>query len=219
MKKRLKSIAVLVSGGLDSAILLNQLLTRHQAVYPIYVQGGNIWEKTELIYLRSFLRFIKCKQLEPLATLSFPLKDIYQNLWSLTGRKVPGGKSRDEAVYLPGRNLILIAKTAIFCAQKRIPKIALAPLKSNPFPDATREFFNHYELTLSKGLDFQIKIQTPFLSKTKKDVMRLGAKLPFHLTFSCINPTRRKHCGHCNKCAERKVAFKLIHLKDPSKYA
>ena len=218
MRKKQERIAVLISGGLDSAILLGEALGRQKTVYPVYISNGHIWEKTEQSYLKLFLRQIKHKHLKPLTILSMPLGDIYQNAWPVTGKKVPGKKSRDEAVYLPGRNLLLIVKTAVFCAKKKIPQIALAPLKSNPFPDATHSFFNRYASALSSGLGFSIKILAPFISKTKKEVMEMGRKLPLGFTFSCIHPIRNLHCGRCNKCAERKKAFKLIGLKDPTKY-
>ncbi len=219
MKKRRKSVAVLISSGLDSAILLAQTLKTHTAVYPVYIAGGNFWEKAEENHLRIFLRKIQNKRLKPLTILSMPLKDIYKNHWSMTGKKSPSFRSPDKAVYLPGKNLLLIAKTAIFCTRKKIQNIALAPLKTNPFPDATRSFFDHYESVLSKGLNFRIKIATPFLLHTKKEVLKKGKGLPLKWTFSCIHPVKNQHCGRCNKCAERKSAFRLVGVKDPTKYA
>jgi 7-cyano-7-deazaguanine synthase len=39
------------------------------------------------------------------------------------------------------------------------------------------------------------------------------------LTFSCLAPQGRRHCGRCNKCAERKRAFRQAGIPDPTKYA
>jgi 7-cyano-7-deazaguanine synthase len=53
----------------------------------------------------------------------------------------------------------------------------------------------------------------------KKDVMQLGRKLPLALTFSCIAPVGGLHCGQCNKCAERRRAFRSVNVDDPTHYA
>jgi 7-cyano-7-deazaguanine synthase len=42
--------------------------------------------------------------------------------------------------------------------------------------------------------------------------------LPLELTFSCIRPAGERHCGSCNKCAERRQAFASAGLKDPTDY-
>ena len=214
-----RKIAVLVSGGLDSSILIHQLLKNYKFVQPIYVQSGHVWERAELYWLRRYLKTIRAPHLKPLASLSLPTQDIYQTHWSLTGRKVPGAKSRDRKVYLPGKNIFLIAKASVFCALKKIPHLALGPLKTNPFPDASLEFFKLMERACSKGLNYKLKIHAPFLRLSKKNVMKLGARLPLELTFSCLSPKRRLHCGKCNKCTERKKAFRKVQLMDRTRYA
>ena len=219
MQKSSQKIAVLTSGGLDSAILLKKLLGEGNVIFPIYVSSGNIWESAETKWLRRYLKAIRHPKLKPLVSLMFPIGDIYKNFWSVSGRHVPGENSKDEAVYLPGKNILLIAKAAIHCAQNKIRKIALAPLKTNPFCDAKRSFFDQYERALSSGLGFPLKILTPFLALTKKEVMRLGKEFPLALTFSCLNPKGNLHCGRCNKCAERKKAFQSAEIKDPTRYA
>lgn len=204
-----KKIAALVSGGLDSAVLLHDLLKKYDEVYPVYLKGGYLWEKAELIWLKRFLKAIQQKGLKPLTILSLPIRDLYRNHWSISGKNTPGAKSRDEKVYLPGKNILLISKAAVFCALQKIPCLALGPLKTNPFPDAQLSFFKLIEKACSEGLDYQLKIETPFLHISKKKVMKLGRNLPLHLTFSCLAPKGLRHCGRCNKCAERKKASGL----------
>lgn len=194
-----------------------------RSVLPVYVRCGHIWEKAELVSLRRFLKAIRNRRLRSLKVLTINTGDLYQNHWSLTGRSVPGAKSHDKKVYLPGKNLLLIAKAAVFCALNRIPYLALAPLKTNPFPDANVSFFKALEKACSQGLKFKFRIRTPFLRSTKKQVMKLGRNLPLELTFSCLNPKQNGktflHCGCCNKCAERKKAFRAAHIPDRTRYA
>jgi 7-cyano-7-deazaguanine synthase len=49
--------------------------------------------------------------------------------------------------------------------------------------------------------------------------MRLGAGLPLEHSFSCIEPMAGLHCGRCNKCGERKAAFRMADMNDPTCYA
>ncbi|OGW84758.1 MAG: hypothetical protein A3C35_01335 [Omnitrophica bacterium RIFCSPHIGHO2_02_FULL_46_11] len=199
-----KKVAVLTSGGLDSAILISYLSKKYDSVYPIYIQSGHVWEGAELASLKRFLKTIRNQRLKPLVILSLSTADLYPKHWSFSGKKIPGAKSHDTQVYLPGKNIFLIAKASVFCALNRVPSLALGPLKTNPFPDASPAFFKMMERACSKGLQYRIRILTPFLNLTKKEVISLGRHLPLELTFSCLRPKGHSHCGRCNKCAERK---------------
>src|SRR5438105_5844806 len=108
-------LAVLVSGGLDSAVLLGTALGVHAAVYPLYVRTGLAWEAVERAHLERFLAELPGPTLRPLVTLDMPVADLYGDHWSLTGRDVPGVESPDEAVYLPGRNVLLLSKALLWC--------------------------------------------------------------------------------------------------------
>ena len=213
------TIAVLASGGLDSVILIDHLSKTFKSIHPLYIRNGHHWETAELFWLKRFLKTVSNRNVKPLAILDLTTRDLYRNHWSLTGKKVPGAKSDDRNVYLPGKNLLLISKAAVFCAIRKIPNLALGPLKSNPFSDARPEFFKATEKALEKGLGFSIKIHVPFLKCSKTQVMSLGRDLPLHLTFSCLSPKKMAHCGRCNKCAERKKAFRLARMVDRTRYA
>src|SRR5262249_46081886 len=134
-------LAVLTSGGLDSAVLLAEATRAYSAVYPLYVRVGSTWEEAELAHLRRFMARITSPVLKPLVVLHLPVDDLYSEHWSLTGRDVPDEDTPDEAVYMPGRNVILLSKTLIWCHLHGVPEIALAPLDANPFADTTPEFF------------------------------------------------------------------------------
>jgi 7-cyano-7-deazaguanine synthase len=151
--------------------------------------------------------------------LNLPLDDLYGSHWSLTGRAVPDETTPDEAVYLPGRNALLAIKAAVWCQMHGLTQLALATLESNPFPDATQEFFNAFQIALSIGSAAEIKIVRPFERLKKVAVMRLGREYPLGETFSCIAPVGKLHCGRCNKCAERKHAFRDAEMHDPTVYA
>jgi 7-cyano-7-deazaguanine synthase len=212
------ALAILVSGGLDSAILLGEALRDTAAVHPLYVRHGLAWEQAELGHLRRFLEAVSCPALRPLQVLEMPVADLYGSHWSLTGRDVPDADSPDKAVFLPGRNVLLLGKAMLWCHLHGVPAVALAPLHSNPFPDATPEFFDRYEEIVNQGIGGAVQILRPYGGLDKTEVMRRGRGLPLERTFSCIRPAVGRHCGRCNKCAERRRAFADAGMADPTDY-
>jgi len=200
-------------------VLIQQLSKNYSRVVPLYIESGHVWERAERYWLTRFLKAIHKRQIQAAVRLACPSNDVTRDHWGVTGERIPSARSRDKAVYIPGKNILLIAKASIFCAVRKIPNLALGPLKSNPFPDANARFFRDMEQTVSEGLNFKIKIHAPFLKSSKEQVMALGDELPLHLTFSCLSPKRFRHCGKCNKCAERKKAFRHSGLLDKTVYA
>jgi 7-cyano-7-deazaguanine synthase len=213
-------VAVLLSGGLDSAVLVAQAATTG-TVQPIYVAAGLAWEAEEEELARRLLATAPyARSVLPLARLALDVTDLYPDThWARVGMP-PAYDTPDEDVYLPGRNVLLLAKGGVFCALRRIPRLAIGPLAGNPFPDATPEFFGSIARTLSLGLAHPLTIETPLVAMHKEDVIRLGASLgvPFELTLSCMNPSGGKHCGLCSKCRERRDAFAAAGIADPTEY-
>jgi 7-cyano-7-deazaguanine synthase len=212
-------IAILASGGLDSSVLLAASARNGRRVYPVYIRSGLSWEASELATLKRFIGALNMDNIEPLTILKLPMGDISGDHWSMTGHNVPGYNAALASNYIPGRNLSLLAKTAIFCARARIGEVAIAPLENNPFPDARPEFFRAFARAVELGVGIKIKISTPFAGMTKAEVVRRGADLPLELTVSCARPRGTVHCGTCTKCAERVEGFIASGVDDPTVYA
>ena len=217
-KPRKPPLAVLISGGLDSAILLAEALREHETVYPLYVRTGLYWEAVELRHLGRYLTAVRQPNLKALHVLEMPVADLYGSHWSITGRDVPDAESADEAVFLPGRNVLLLAKALLWCHLRQIPEVALASLETNPFPDATPAFFNAFQDIVNRAVDGAVRVSRPYASLSKTEVMHRGRCLPLEQTFSCIRPVDGRHCGRCNKCAERRHAFANADMIDPTEY-
>ena len=209
---------MLISGGLDSCVLLARLAEQGWEITPLYIKAGLVWERVELKWIRRFLARLDHSGVRPLRQLSLPVEDTYQSHWSTTGHAVPGTHTEDSAVYLPGRNLLLLSKAAVYCALNRIGVIALGLLKGNPFPDATSAFLRDFERLASGALAHPLEIVTPFSSLSKAAVVELGKAFPLELTFSCIRPVGEIHCGDCNKCAERRRSFADAGVNDRTDY-
>ncbi len=212
-------VAVLVSGGLDSAVLLAEAARLHPAVHPLYVRFGLAWEEAELSHLGRFLSAVACPALRPLVVLDMPVADLYGAHWSITGEGVPGPDTADDAVFLPGRNVLLLAKPLLWCHLHQVAAMALAPLESNPFADATPAFFRAFEAVVNEAVGGTVRVAFPYRGLHKTDVLRRGRDLPLEHTFSCVRPLHGRHCGACNKCAERREGFRAAGLPDPTSYA
>src|ERR1700730_4711239 len=234
-------VAVLLSGGLDSAVLLAEEAALHDVV-PIYVSVGLAWEEAERGMIARLLAGL-AGGARPLVTLTVEMRDVYAPThWAIQGRP-PGDHTPDEDVYLPGRNIVLISKAAGYCAVTGMRRLVLGALAGNPFPDATPEFRAAMARAASLGLAHQLQIEAPYAEIGKADVIRRGAALgvPFELTLSCMNPHTEKgvgrgfpqtpisenpsrppfpqHCGTCSKCREPHDGFVEAGVPDPTIYA
>jgi 7-cyano-7-deazaguanine synthase len=212
-------LCVLHSGGVDSAVLTWLSLQDGTEVQPLYIRAGMKWEDIESRWLERFLAAIAAPNLLPVREVSFSLNALYGSHWSVGGPGRPGFDAPNEADYLPGRNIILLSVAGVFCARSGIQRIASGVLASNPFPDATDQFFDGMAEVLTSGLAHRIRIERPFARLHKEDVVKLGAHLPLDLTFTCNNPIDELHCGDCNKCAERQQGFVKAGVTDPTTYA
>jgi|SRR5438552_3412940 len=233
--------AVLLSGGVDSAVLLVDEASRDE-VQPIYVSAGLAWEAAERQMVDRLLASLVARdRVRPLAAIGVDMRDVYaREHWAVTGRP-PSYHTPDEDVYLPGRNVILFGKAGVYCAAAGISRLTIGTLEHNPFPDATPEFRSAMQRALSLGLAHDLRIDAPYAATSKADVIRRGAELgvPFELTLSCMSPQRSGqppvvsaqtghwslatghyiHCGTCSKCRERHDAFLQAGVPDPTKYA
>ena len=214
--------AVLCTGGLDSAVLLADVAQREKGirVVPVYVGVGLAWEQGEIAVLARLLRSAPYRDVQPIETLRFDIRDVYPPThWAIRG-EAPGFDTPDEDVYLEGRNIVLLTKAAVFMARAGLGRVYLGPLAGNPFPDATPEFFATMARALSLGLDTSIEIAAPFAGMHKAEVIALGRSLgvPLELTLSCMQPNGERHCGRCSKCRERRDAFREAGVEDPTAY-
>ena len=156
-----KCCAVLLSGGLDSAVLVADEATRGE-VQPIYVSVGLAWEDAERAMVARLLAApLFARPVRPLAALSVDMRDVYAAThWAVAGTP-PAYHTPDEDVYLPGRNVVLLGKAGVFCASAAIERLVIGTLAHNPFPDATPEFREAMARALSLGLAHRLADRRP----------------------------------------------------------
>ena len=153
--------AVLLSGGLDSAVLLADEAARGD-VQPIYVSVGLAWEAAERAMVSQFLAEARFRgRVRPLVSLSVDMRDVYAAThWAVEGRP-PAYHTPDEDVYLPGRNIVLLGKAGVYCAAAKLDRLVLGTLAHNPFPDATPDFRAAMARALSLGLAHDLRNRRP----------------------------------------------------------
>jgi 7-cyano-7-deazaguanine synthase len=221
--------AVLLSGGLDSAVLLAEEAQHRDDTQPVFVSAGLAWETAERAFVDALLRRPPVAgRVRPLVSLAVDMRDVYPaGHWAVTGNP-PAYHTPDADVYLPGRNVVLLAKTSIYCAVAQLDRIVIGTLAHNPFPDATPAFRDSIAHAISLGVGRSIVIDAPFADMEKGAVVRRGLALgvPFDLTLSCMEPREPReprepwiHCGTCSKCRERHDGFVAAGIPDPTAYA
>ena len=193
-------------------------LAEHSQVYPVYIEAGLVWEQDEKASVEMFLAALAHPGIEPVTYLSAPVGPLLDSHWSVKGQAVPGAQAPDSEMFIPGRNVLLIALTAVWCSTHVVGRIAIGSLGGNPFPDSTPEFFESFASVLSAGLGHEISVEAPFRGRKKADLIRSHSGLPLELTLTCANPAGTSHCGDCNKCTERRDAFQESGVEDRTKY-
>jgi 7-cyano-7-deazaguanine synthase len=213
--------AVLFSAGLDSAVLLAKAAAEGTAPHPVYVSTGLAWEDDEQRVASSLVDMLaRTREIRPMVTLTVDMRDVYSaSHWAVRGT-APAFDTPDSDVYLEGRNIILLSKVGVYMAREKLERVLTGQLAGNPFPDASRQFFDAMQQALSIGLATRIEVEAPFTGMTKADVIRLGLSLgvPLAATLSCMQPQGGLHCGRCSKCRERRDAFNEAGINDETTY-
>ena len=212
---------VLFSGGLDSTVLACHLLDEGAEVRLLSIDYGQRHAK-ELAHGEALAKHMNL----PRKSLLLPdLGDILGGS-SLTDDSValPEGHYAEEsmkATVVPNRNMILLALAGGYALSSRFDTIAYAAHAGDHaiYPDCRPEFAEAMEKALGLADWKDLNLYRPFVDMTKADLVKLGTELgtPLEMTWSCY-AGMDIHCGKCGTCVERKEAFELAKVPDPTKY-
>jgi 7-cyano-7-deazaguanine synthase len=143
-----------------------------------------------------------------------------------SGEAVPEGHYADDTMRItvvPNRNAIMLAIAFGVAAAEQVEAVAAAVHGGDHFiyPDCRPDFIEAFETMQRHALEglASITLYTPFVRLSKTDIVREGAQLavPFAETWSCYQGGER-HCGRCGTCVERREAFHLAGIEDPTLY-
>ncbi len=124
---------------------------------------------------------------------------------------------------VPNRNAIMLAVAFGMAAAQKAGAVAAAVHGGDHFiyPDCRPGFIAAFQVMQDAALEgyADVRLWTPYVNGSKADIVRDGARLsvPFAETWSCYKGGAR-HCGRCGTCVERREAFHLAGVPDPTEY-
>ena len=139
---------------------------------------------------------------------------------------VPDGHYEEESMRLtvvPNRNAIMLSIAFGVAAAHGDEAVATAVHSGDHFiyPDCRPAFTQAFELMQKAALEgyADVSLYTPFVHRTKADIVIEGARhnTPFAETWSCYKG-EDDHCGRCGTCVERREAFDIAGIEDPTTY-
>jgi 7-cyano-7-deazaguanine synthase len=213
---------VVCSGGLDSVTLSHKIAVEQSLIHLVSFDYGQRHRK-ELEYAR------RCATRLGVTHDVIDIAPIGRRLTgsALTnGEAVPEGHYAEETMRLtvvPNRNAIMLT-IAFGVATARQAKAVAAAMHGGDhfiYPDCRPPFVEAFDTMQRFALDglAQIEFSTPFLRWSKADIVREGARLgvPLAESWSCYKGGVW-HCGRCGTCVERREAFHLAGIDDPTSY-
>lgn len=212
---------VLLSGGLDSTVMLAYALSQKRNCYAITFNYGQK-HSIELESAKNVAAYYKVSQQEITIDAS-----LFKNS-SLTNvsMQVPTNRTLNEIphsipnTYVPARNTLFLAYATAFAETLQADEIYLGSNSHDlhPYPDCRPAFMMAFQNVLNLATKQAVVstpplLITPLLKLTKKEIVAKGFELkaPLHLTWSCYQPLMNLPCGKCDACMIRNDAIRSYH--------
>ena len=225
MSKKSNKALVLLSGGLDSSVVLSVCQDKGYDIYAISFDYGQR-HKVELEYAKFQATFFNCISHEVFKMQFYGGSALTDDI------KVP--KNRDShsmskdipVTYVPSRNIVFLSFASGYAECHDIDNIFIGvnAIDYSGYPDCRKNFIDNFEKLINKstkkGLEgSKFKINTPLINLSKKDIIKLGHKngVDFSMTSSCYSPKLKQNCGVCDSCLLRKQGFEEAGLRDPAR--
>jgi len=224
----LDSCLVLVSGGIDSTVLLHQLAAEQRA--------GSI-VALAFDYGQRHVRELECARWQAEragAQFRTVRMDFFRELVRPATTLVAGAEpvpdledipDRDRVqppTYVPNRNMVLLSIAAAAAEGMGISEVYYGAQAQDEYGywDCTQEFVARINALLALNRRRPVTVVAPLVRNSKADNVQLGLRLgvDFSWTWSCYRGMLPA-CGTCPTCVERLKAFALCGVEDPVPYA
>lgn len=229
MTKNNNKAIVLISGGIDSAVILAQAIKDGRVCSTLSFDYSQR-HRLELRAAQAIARFYNVPhQIIKVDCSAFARSSL------ASAKKIPQNRSSAEiakagipSTYVPGRNTLFLAYAMGQAEMMDASEIYYGPNAMDyvPYPDCRPEFIHAFQQVLNVATQQAQngkapKLVAPLVHMRKEQILTLAhaLKVPLELTLSCYDPTSLSHhCGICDACVLRKEAFSLAGLPDPTKY-
>jgi len=223
-------VVVVLSGGMDSAVLLTFYKALGYEVHTISFDYGQR-HRRELESARAVAHFGKSAS-HTEVNLSSLGKVLGGSSQTDSSIPVPHGHYTDETMkktVVPNRNMVMLSIAAGHAMSIKAETLAYGAHGGDHaiYPDCRPAFAEALAKAIILADWTHVRLAAPFIDMTKAQICSIGSRLgtPFEETWSCYDPQPFSdfgrhvlHCGKCGTCVERKEAFALAHVKDPTAY-
>ena len=214
-------VCVLLSGGMDSVTVFYEALRDHQVAACLSFDYGSKHNAREI----PFARLHAQRASVPHETIRLDFIDrLFQSHLLRSGGDIPDGHYAEASMkqtVVPFRNGIMLAIAAGFAESIDAQAVVIAAHSGDHaiYPDCREPFMQSMADAIRHGTYAGIQVLRPFIAIDKAGIARRGAELgiDFAETWSCYKG-RDLHCGTCGTCVERREAFLLAGLPDPTVY-
>lgn len=229
--------AVLLSGGLDSAVVLALAAASNDRVLPVFFSYG---QRSATFERAAAEKLAALYETEPLKVINLEgifgassLVDSSANMEKGDGIRALQN-TNVSSTYVPARNLVFLSIAAAYAASQGavflyaglIPDEGALEEGEDGWrgsPDTTQTFADVMRVAFQESLPFSMGVDlvTPLIAIGKLGAVKLGTSLgvPFDLTLSCFDPDEAGGaCGECEACLLRKRVFSLSGIPDPTRY-
>jgi 7-cyano-7-deazaguanine synthase len=215
-------VVVLCSGGMDSVTALHWARRHHEIVTAVSFDYGSKHNPREIPCAAEQARVLGVPH-EVVALEC--INRLFASALLRSGGPVPDGHYEDATMrqtVVPFRNAILLSIAAGLAESRGAVGLVIAAHGGDHaiYPDCREEFLRAMDETMRRGTYAGVALLRPFIGLTKAQIAAEGARLgvDYARTWSCYKGGEI-HCGRCGTCVERREAFLLAGLPDPTVYA
>ena len=216
-----RKVIVLVSGGLDSVCALHEAAAIHEVVAGLSFDYGAKHNHREIPFAALHCRRLNVRH--EILRLDF-IGQHFNSALLRAGADIPDTHYEAPAMkqtIVPFRNGIFLATAAGFAESVGANAVVIAAHAGDHaiFPDCRSEFMDAMSKAISLGTDGGVEVIRPFIQFSKAKILERGRELGVNCaeTWTCYKGGEL-HCGTCGACVERREAFSLINIPDPTGY-
>jgi 7-cyano-7-deazaguanine synthase len=216
----MKSV-VLLSGGMDSVTAFYEVMCEHEVVAALSFDYGSKHNAREIPFAK--LHAQRAGVTHRTIDLTF-MNECFASDLLKSGGDIPDGhyaEANMKRTVVPFRNGIMLAVACGFAESVEAEALAIAAHSGDHaiYPDCREPFMQGMASAMEEGTYARIRLMRPFIAMDKTAIARRGVELgiDFSETWSCYKGGEI-HCGTCGTCVERREAFILAGIADPTAY-